>query len=115
MNQINEICNTSETDKSIDYHSLEKLRKKIELMSKYHQIEIAKIFKTNKIHLNENNNGIFINLNTISKNIILQIQDYISFVETQENDLFKDEKKKANLENTYFKNTKTQEQSNNLI
>lgn len=89
-------------NKKMSYNNLEKLRKTIELLSKEHHIEIAKILKNNKIKLNENNNGIFINLNNVDNLIINQIQTYINFIKNQEIHITIDESKKENLENIYF-------------
>ena len=78
--------------KKIDYIKLEKLRKTIENMDKAHHLEIAQIFKNNNVSLSENNNGIFINLNDLSDDIILKIEKYINFVNNQEIFIDNDEK-----------------------
>ena len=87
----------------MNYEELEKLRKTIENLNTGHHIEIAKILKNNNIKLTENSNGIFINLNNISSNIIDQINTYLQFIRTQEKLINIDESKKENLENIYFK------------
>jgi hypothetical protein len=86
-----------------NYDELEKLRKTIENLNNSHHLEIAKIFKSNNIKLTENNNGIFINLNNIPCNVIVQIKQYIEFIKTQEKLINIDETKKVTLENIYFK------------
>ena len=91
---------------NINYEDLEKLRKNIEPMNKSHHVEIAKILKKHNCHLNENNNGIFVNLNDISDYIIDQIKEYLHFIKNQETYLNEDEKNKENLENIYFKDNK---------
>ncbi len=85
---------------------LEKVRKKIESMDKIHHIAIANILKENSIKLDENSNGIFVNLTYIDNYIIDKIEDYLNYVNIQEKDLKKDEKLKENLENKYFKDNK---------
>jgi len=90
-------------EKNKNYDELEKLRKTIENLNNNHHLEIAKIFKFNNIKLTENNNGIFINLNKISSNVIEEIKQYIEFIKTQENLINIDESKKETLENIYFK------------
>ena len=72
----NNIINTPNTN-NIDSLDLLKLSKSIECLEKIHHIEIAKIFKTNNVYLNENNNGIFINLNKISKEVYTEIYNYV--------------------------------------
>jgi hypothetical protein len=75
-------------------------------LEKIHHIEIAKILKINNVYLNENNNGIFVNLNKISTTVHKQLYNYIEFVKKQESDINKDEKLKKNLETIYFKDNK---------
>jgi hypothetical protein len=93
-------------DNNISTNDLDKLCKIIEPLDKIHHIEIAKILKHSSIYLNENNNGIFVNLNKISLTTYNAIQSYINFVKKQENDINKDEKLKKDLETTYFKDNK---------
>ena len=88
----------------IDFSFLEKFKNVIESLDKLHHIEIGIILKKNNIPLNENNNGIFINLTSIPKNTINEINNYIDFIKQQEIIVSNDEKVKKKLENTYFKN-----------
>ena len=101
----NNIIDAPDTN-NIDSSELSKLSKSIECLEKIHHIEIAKIFKTNNVYLNENNNGIFVNLNKISKEVYTEIYNYVEFVKKQELDINKDEKLKKNLETIYFKDNK---------
>ena len=101
----NNIIDAPDTN-NIDSSELSKLSKSIECLEKIHHIEIAKIFKTNNVYLNENNNGIFVNLNKISKQVYTEIYNYVEFVKKQELDINKDEKLKKNLETIYFKDNK---------
>ena len=96
----------TDNDNNLDSNELMKLCKTIESLEKIHHIEIAKILKINNVYLNENNNGIFVNLNKISTNVHKQIYNYIEFVKKQESDINKDEKLKKNLETIYFKDNK---------
>ena len=59
----------------------------IEKSSKEHQIEILKILIENKVMVNENNNGIFINLSNVNNNIILKLQNYLNYIAEQEKTL----------------------------
>lgn len=101
----NNIIDAPDTN-NIDSSELSKLSKSIECLEKIHHIEIAKIFKTNNVYLNENNNGIFVNLNKISREVYTEIYNYVEFVKKQELDINKDEKLKKNLETIYFKDNK---------
>lgn len=98
-----ELKNDIIISRNIDYDDLEKISKIIEGLGKPHHIEIAKIFKKNNIKLTENNNGIFINLNTIPQQVIDEIKHYINFIKTQETLINIDESKKEGIENDYFK------------
>lgn len=84
--------------------NIEKLKKTIETLSKYHQIEIYKILKKEEIKFDENNNGSFINLSELKHCIIKKLYDYTKYVEKQQKELLKHEKEKNRLEQKYFNN-----------
>ena len=96
----------SDNINDIDSNDLIKLCKIIESLENSHHIEIAKILKTNNVYLNENSNGIFVNLNKISASVYKTICNYIEFIKKQESDINKDEKLKRNLQTIYFKDNK---------
>ena len=81
------------------------LKNNIDTMDQSQHLEICKILKKNNIFLNENNNGIFVNLNTIDEKIILELENYIFFIKKQSELIKLDENKKIEIENIYFKNT----------
>jgi hypothetical protein len=84
---------------------LDNLRKEIERMNKFHQIEVLKILKScNNITLNENNYGTFINMKDIPDDLINKILSYIEYVSEQEINLKKIEEEKNSIKNTYFDN-----------
>ena len=91
---------------NIDAVDLIKLCKTIDSLENSHHIEIGKILKINNVYLNENSNGIFVNLNKISPAVYNTICNYIEFIIKQENDINKDEKLKRTLQTTYFKDNK---------
>ena len=91
---------------NIDAVDLIKLCKTIDSLENSHHIEIGKILKINKVYLNENSNGIFVNLNKIPPTVYNTICNYIEFIIKQENDINKDEKLKRTLQTTYFKDNK---------
>lgn len=107
---INTTCKNNIIDSdninNIDSNDLIKLCKIVESLENTHHIEIAKILKTNNVYLNENSNGIFVNLNKISAIVYKDICTYIDFIKKQESDINKDEKLKRNLQTTYFKDNK---------
>ena len=89
------------------------LKEKIEKLNKFHQIEITKILHKHKeVTLNENNNGIFVNLSTINKEIIAEIVEYLEYVNTLQEDFNDIEIQKNLLSNKYFNYNKDKNSSN---
>ena len=81
------------------------IKNRIERMNKLQQKEVFKIFLVNHIDYNENNNGIFINLTNINKNIVKELKKYIEYVDKQNNFLNKQEKQKEMYLKNYFTNS----------
>ena len=87
--------------------SLNNLKENIEKLNKFHQIEILKILKEDEsCTLNENKNGVFINLTSVSEKTIIQMERYLEYVKKQEEQLNDVEEKKDILSNTFFKDNK---------
>jgi hypothetical protein len=83
------------------------LKERIEKLNKFHQVEILKLLKTaDTCTLNENKNGIFINLTSLNDNIIDELEKYLEYVQTQETELSETETQKNILSNTFFKDNK---------
>ncbi|MDC1321299.1 hypothetical protein N8261_04995 [Flavobacteriaceae bacterium] len=83
------------------------LKEDIENLSKFHQIEILKLLKSDSsCTLNENKNGIFVNMTNLNKPIIEEIRQYLLYVTTQEKQLNDVEDKKEVLSTTYFNDVK---------
>ena len=83
-------------------------------MSKFNQIEILRILTSHKeVTINENKYGIHVNLTDLSNSILNELNVYINYVTTQENELSQAEKQKETYKNIYFikdnkdKNTNT--------
>jgi hypothetical protein len=82
---------------------LTNIRDLIEKMDKFNQIEILRIFsKHSEVVLNENKNGIYVNLTEVSDNVIDEVIKHLDFVLVQESHLKKDENVKENYKNIYF-------------
>jgi hypothetical protein len=82
---------------------LNRLKERIEKLNKFHQIEILKLLKTNdSCTLNENKNGIFVNLTSLSDGLIFELEKYLEYVQKQESQLSEIEKQKNILSNTFF-------------
>jgi len=87
--------------------NLNHLKECIEELTKFNQIEILKIIQLDdSIIINENNNGIFINLTNLKKSIVNKLEDYLKYVDAQEKQLNEIETKKDELSNTFFKDNK---------
>lgn len=63
---------------------LEQIKSSIDTMSKYHQLEILKIFVSHECKLNENKSGVFINLSFLDSDIIDKLNQYIKYTQEQE-------------------------------
>ena len=84
--------------------TLEILREKIELLDTFHQGEILKILQQNveQTLLNENNNGIFINLSSLNVDVIQKMDTYMKYVTKQETQLDAFESQKEEFKVKYF-------------
>lgn len=79
--------------------SLNDIKNKIEHMDKIRHIDILKIFIKHNVSYTENKNGIFINLSELDQSIIHKIQNYIQYLEIQDQVIEEFEKEK----NEYIK------------
>jgi hypothetical protein len=79
------------------------IRETIERMNKFNQIEILRILKKHEsVTLNENKYGIHINLSELDKEIVDELNLFIKYVTTQEQNLNSIEQQKEDYRNTYF-------------
>lgn len=86
---------------------LQQLKENIEKMPKFHQIEILRILlSSNKVNLNENNNGTFVNLTEQSEEIINNLKKYVKYVNEQQLQLSIIENEKSRLEKIFCKYNK---------
>ena len=82
---------------------MNKIKQNIEQMSVHHQIEVLRILKKgDKVVINENNTGSFINLNELSPEILKELEKYIQYVNEQQQQLNSVEIKKEELEHSFF-------------
>ena len=86
----------------INLLELTSIRDNIEKMAKINQVEILRILhKNSNITLNENNYGVHINLTELSNELIVELKNYINYVNTQEHNLKQFETQKDNLRNFF--------------
>ena len=82
---------------------LETIKTKIETLSKNYQIEILKIMKNNNgVIINENKNGVFINLSFLPEKVLEDIREYLNFIHDQEDVLMSLETQKNQFKHDYF-------------
>lgn len=83
--------------------NLQHIKKKCEKMNIIHQKEILRILKNEKnIHLNENNNGTFINLTELDSHVINKLNNFILYVNNQEEHLKNIENEKTKIQESFF-------------
>ena len=90
----------------MDVDKLKFIRDKIEKLDKNNHIDILRLLVKNDVFINENKNGVFINLTDLSNDIISDMEKYIDYVSEQKIDLDYIEHQKDVLENKYFKDNK---------
>jgi len=90
-------------------NDLTKIKNRIERMNELQQKEVFKIFLNNNVEYNENNNGIFINLTNINKNIIKELKKYIDYVDKQNTFLSEQENQKQHYLKNYFNSENNEE------
>ena len=79
------------------------LRNSIEKMTKFNQIAVLRILNSfEHVIINENRNGIHINLSELDDEVIKKLQEYANYVNTQETTLKQDEKQKEDIKNIYL-------------
>jgi predicted methyltransferase len=82
---------------------LDDVKKTIEAFNKSHQIEILRIIQQCSASIiNENKNGIYINMTFLSPETIENIKQYIDYVQDQEKMLKPMESQKEDFKNTFF-------------
>lgn len=102
-NNDNVIINKRSSSQTPFTESLKMLRDNIEALPIFHQIEILRILYKNHITFSENKNGVFLNLSYVNLDVIHKMNEYVTFVQNQENQMCEFEKKKMTISNQYFK------------
>ena len=90
------------SDKSYFVNSLKDLKDKIESISLFHQTKILNIFYDNNIPINENKNGVFINLTYVDSSILDKVYKYLIYVNKQEEQLNVLEEEKQKIASSFF-------------
>ena len=100
MNELQSI--TQQVETKTNY--LMALKEGIENMPAIHQVEILRILHNNPTQINENKNGVFVNISKINDAILRELEDYMNYVIQQEKQLNEIEEQKQFLSKEYFEN-----------
>ena len=87
-------------------------RNKIENMNQIHHIKFFEIIKNSNVSYSENRNGIFINMNTLTKEILDNLNKYIIYINNQEDTLKHTENIKKDFKKEFFKDNKDKKVKN---
>lgn len=82
--------------------NLEFIKKTIESMNKFHQIEILKILSKDLCKINENKSGCYINMSFLSNETIAKIKEYVDYTKVQEDTINDMETQKEEFKNAFF-------------
>lgn len=92
----------------VNIKELKLLKEQIEKMDKSNQTDILKILRdSNKVILNENKSGVYVNLTYCPQNTIDEIIQYLDYTNEQEKVLKTIEQEKDNVKTEYFNNLST--------
>tara|TARA_Y100000816_G_scaffold287436_1_gene270166 strand:- start:760 stop:1077 length:318 start_codon:yes stop_codon:yes gene_type:complete len=96
----------------MNYDSLVNIKENIEKMDQSNQKEILKILKENEVNISENNNGSFINLSLLDKEMLLKLENYIEYFNKQQSNLEFIEAEKVNIKKEFFLKNKNKQLQN---
>lgn len=100
MNELQNIALQVETKTNY----LMNLKDGIENMPVVHQIEILRILHKKQTQLNENKNGVFVNISKLTDATLQELEQYMKYVIQQEKQLNEIETQKEILSKEYFEN-----------
>jgi hypothetical protein len=80
------------------------LKDGIENMPVVHQIEILRILNAKHTQINENKNGVFVNISKLNDTTLRQLEEYMKYVIQQEKQLNEIEQQKEILTKEFFEN-----------
>lgn len=103
--QNNEQMQTS-TEKQFNIEQLIEIKEEIEKLEPIYHFEVFKILLENNINYNENNNGIFILMNSINGEVINKIKQFIEYANNQKISLEEIEQQKLEYKNILMDNNK---------
>ena len=87
-----------ESDREVQH-----IKDTIEGLPRNYHIEVGRILQENGVKINENQNGLFINLTSVDTSIIEKLQAFLEYVDLQESHLNVIENAKEGLKDSFFK------------
>jgi hypothetical protein len=78
------------------------LRDRIEALPKIHHKEVARILLESNFSFDENKNGMFINLSTVSQDVLEKIARFISYIDLQQETISTGESERKDLKDQFF-------------
>jgi hypothetical protein len=98
MNEIQTIAQHVEAKTNY----LMSLKEGIENMPTVHQIEILRILHSKNTQINENKNGVFVNISRLNNDMLKELYEYMKYVINQEKHLNEIEEQKQSLTKEFF-------------
>ena len=97
---------TEMVDIAAKEQKLDVIKTTVEQLNKTQQMEVLKIFKKHPlVKLNENRNGVYINLSYLPEETIQELNIYLQYVKEQETNLEQIETQKEEFKTSFFLGT----------
>jgi len=96
-------------------NELKKLNNIVNKLNEIHHRKIFDIINENNIKYSENRNGVFVNLNNLSSNILDKIKQYIEYVKIQEKNISNFENIKKEFKKDFFTDVKKEDKDKNAV
>jgi hypothetical protein len=78
------------------------LRDRVEALPKVYHKEVARILINDNVSYDENKNGMFVNLSTVSQDVLEKVARYISYVDLQQETISSGETERRDLKTQFF-------------
>jgi hypothetical protein len=78
------------------------LRDRVESLPKNYHKDIARILLEHNTTYDENKNGMFINLSTVSQDVLEKIARFVSYVDLQQETIMTGETERKDLQTQFF-------------
>lgn len=89
-------------NKNINIDDLKNLRNLIDNIDEFHHKKIFDIIKKHNMNYSKNKNGIFVNMNTLSDDVLKELKEYLKYINKQEETFSDIEKIKNEFKKEFF-------------